>query len=120
MKRREFIALLGGAAAAWPLAARAQQARKVLRIGVLLAGTPTSFAPRVQAFFGGVAGPRLCRGENRRHRVEMGTGLGRSAAGSRRRVGETQGRYHCYCRDASREGTRERDGDNIHHRRHHR
>jgi putative ABC transport system substrate-binding protein len=57
MKRREFITLLGGAVAVWPIAARAQQADRIRRIGVLMPATADDavFQARVAAFHRGLA-----------------------------------------------------------------
>jgi ABC-type uncharacterized transport system substrate-binding protein len=57
MKRREFITLLGGAAAVWPLAAGAQQGERMRRIGVLLPATADDlrFQTLVGAFLQGLA-----------------------------------------------------------------
>lgn len=62
MRRREVITFLGGTAATWPLAARAQLQRKMARIGYLGAGTRT--ASPVEAFLQGLRDLGYVEGQN--------------------------------------------------------
>ena len=63
MNRREFIALLGGAAAVWPLAAQAQQPKKVPRIGFIVTGSLEGGA-RLSAFLQGLRELGYVDGQN--------------------------------------------------------
>jgi putative tryptophan/tyrosine transport system substrate-binding protein len=65
VNRREFISLLGGAAAAWPLAARAQQAERMRRVGFLIGiGDDAEARARLAAFQHGLAALGWIEGRN--------------------------------------------------------
>jgi putative ABC transport system substrate-binding protein len=76
VRRREFIALLGGAAAAWPLAARAQQREKMRRIGVFMNLTPDDAEgqARLAAFLQGLQEAGWAVGRNVRIDLRWGGG----------------------------------------------
>jgi putative ABC transport system substrate-binding protein len=64
VRRREFITLLGGVAAAWPIAARAQQAGKLPTIGVLHLSSLEALAERMGGFRQGLKDIGYVEGEN--------------------------------------------------------
>ena len=66
LKRRELIALLGGAAVGWPLAARAQQGDRVKRLGILQGGVEEQFAVADKRLLAGLAELGWAEGRNLR------------------------------------------------------
>jgi putative ABC transport system substrate-binding protein len=75
MRRRDFITSVGGAVAAWPLAARAQQGERVRRIGIVLGGTDDQVAQmELTAFRQGLEGFGWIDGRNLRIDVRFGGG----------------------------------------------
>src|SRR6202048_2558460 len=88
MRRREFISLLGGAAA-WPLGARAQQSEKMRRIGVLmnLAADDSEGQARIAAFVQGLR--------------ELGWADGRNVRIDYRWAAGDAGAFHRYAEELS-------------------
>src|SRR5262245_40179820 len=74
MRRREFITLIGGTAAAWPLAAHAQQPQRVRHIGVLMGFADAPSESYVTAFRGALTKLGWAEGSNLRTEVRWGGG----------------------------------------------
>jgi putative ABC transport system substrate-binding protein len=89
LRRREFITALGRAAASWPLAAGAQQAGRVRRIGVLMGGDENDPLLKLQlsAFIQSLAGLGWTDGRNVRMDLRWATDIDRIRALAQELVG---------------------------------
>ena len=93
MRRREFVSLFGGAAVAWPLAARAQQPAMPV-IGFLSPTSLWSACGTSARISSGPEGDRLYRRRERCDRIPLGRGSIRSIASTGGRVGSPAGCGH--------------------------
>jgi putative ABC transport system substrate-binding protein len=79
-RRRQFITLLGGAAATWPFAVGAQQPSKVAKVGVLYPGTSATLPSRLAGLREGLQAAGYRESEN----IEL---VARAAEGDPKRIG---------------------------------
>jgi putative ABC transport system substrate-binding protein len=114
MKRREFMAWVGGAAASWPLAARAQD-EKVYRIGYLSLGSRAAEATRFVAFRAGLAALGYMEGKNLVIETRwLEGGQYDQLAELATQLVDLKVRCHCHVRDPGSFGRQAGDEDNSH------